>query len=393
MLCSSRSAKWIALLSSGEIMSTSSVTCSITIAALFLIVGIAPVARAAEPEKDVKSLVANLDSDDAKLRDKAEATLAEIGLPAIEPLGKASLTGKSVQRFRAIRVLSQLAKSDDEKTTEAANVALKAVAASDDAAFSEQAKEALSYLGRLETMQQLADGFELFDAAKDAEKLRVPLIARPLLRFQDSQRENLDGTLWAFGKSGRPKAILAVFPVSSGGTKELDWSSDVVSVSDTPLRATPTDRADRTWSPKKTAEDWRSFPNAPAPGATAEMRLEQIRKQIERLEGRQNSAIGVKPYDLELNPKPLHRYADEAHEIIDGVVFAFVHNTNPEIIVLVEAQGKPEAASWKYLLARHTAAPLHVDLDGKEVWFSDSSKDFFKAGESPYWAFYRIPKP
>jgi hypothetical protein len=118
-----------------------------------------------------------------------------------------------------------------------------------------------------------------------------------------------------------------------------------------------------------------------------------MRKQVERLEARQNSALGVRPYDLKLNPKPLHRYSDAARKIVDGQVFAFVHDTNPEIIVLVEAQGKPDAASWKYLLARHTAAPLHVDLDGKEIWSSESPKDFAKGGEATYWAFYRIPKP
>ena len=163
-------------------------------------------------------------------------------------------------------------------------------------------------------------------------------------------------------------------------------------MSDTPLRAVPTDRIDRVWSPKKTAEEWRPFPNAPPPAEDSKNRLAQVRTQIERLEARQNSAIGVKPYDLKLNPKPLHRYSDESREIIDGVVFAFVHDTNPEIIVLVEAQGKPNTVSWKFLLARHTAAPLHVDLDGKEIWSSDSSQDFFKGGENPYWAFGRRPK-
>jgi hypothetical protein len=242
-------------------------------------------------------------------------------------------------------------------------------------------------------MRQLATAFDVFDATKEPEKVSVPLISRPLLRFRDGQRDNLDGTLWAFGKTGRPKAMLAVFPYTFKGETQLFWSSDVVTLSETPLYAAPTDRPGRTWTPKKAAEEWRSIPNAPPPDAAADKRLEQMRKQMERMEGRQYSQIGVKPYDLQLNAKPLYRYSDEAHEIIDGAVFAFVHDTNPEIIVLIEAQGKPDAASWKYLLARHTAAHLHVDLDGKEVWFGDSPKDFAKGGDSPYWAFGRIPKP
>jgi hypothetical protein len=368
-----------------------SLTRSFGIAAMLISIAL-PVVRSAESEKDVKALIADLDSDDAKLRDKAEAVLGEIGLPAIELVGKAALTGKTVPRFRAIRILEKLAKSDEEQAAESATKALQAVAASDDVDFAKQAKEALTYFRRLETMQQLAEAFELFDAVKDAEKVGVPLVSRPLLRFQDSQRTNLDGTLWAFGRMGRPKAMLAVYPYTLEGEKELFWSSDVVTLSDTPLRAVPTDRVDRMWSPKKTAEEWRPFPNAPPPAEDSKNRLTQVRTQIERLEARQNSAIGVKPYDLKLNPKPLHRYSDESREIIDGVVFAFVHDTNPEIIVLVEAQGKPNTVSWKFLLARHTAAPLHVDLDGKEIWSSDSSQDFFKGGENPYWAFGRRPK-
>src|SRR5688500_18742027 len=55
-----------------------------------------------------------------------------------------------------------------------------------------------------EHMQELS--MRLVDGEDDVE-----LVDRPLLTYGDSARANKNGTLWAFGKSGRPLAVLELY--------------------------------------------------------------------------------------------------------------------------------------------------------------------------------------
>ena len=339
--------------------------------------------------EEIRKLVADLDSDDAQAREAAESALIAAGLPALEATGAAALAGSAESRFRAIAVLGRLARSDDDATAAAAAKALQAAVAGNGAAVADRAKEELAYFDRLDIMRGLAQAFELNDVQDEAKPVRVPLIVKPLLRFEDRERANLDGTLWGYGDKGRPKALLAVFPFPGHPGEVLVWWSDVVSVAGGPLKVTKVDGlAGLTWTPANSGEEFHPFPDAPPPAAKANERLAQMQDLAKRLEGRQNAKLGERPYDLALWPKLLHRYSSAEMGIIDGSVFAFVHDSNPEIIVLIEAQGKPDAATWKFALARHTAAPLHVDLDGKEVWGSQPPPDFL-SGRNPYWVFKR----
>ncbi len=66
---------------------------------------------------------------------------------------------------------------------------------------------------------------------------------------------------------------------------------------------------------------------------------------------------------------PLHRYADESAGIVDGAIFAFANGTNPEVLLVLEAQAaKDSTLHWHYSLAQMTGGAVTVELDGKEVW-------------------------
>jgi hypothetical protein len=67
-------------------------------------------------------------------------------------------------------------------------------------------------------------------------------------------------------------------------------------------------------------------------------------------------------------PHPLDRYADPAHEQVDGTIFVLATGTNPEVMLLIEAQGpSPEKASWQFAVAPVTAASFEVTFDRREV--------------------------
>jgi hypothetical protein len=325
-----------------------------------------------------------LDADDSAARDAAEEALIAAGPEVVDPLGQAVFKGSLERRFRAVRVLSQLLRSDNEQTAQKAKAALEAASAKGEPAVIRQAEASLSYLRRLELMRKLADRFPVQDTA-EADPKPVQLIERPLLRFQDRQRDNADGTLWGYSTGGRPKAVVATFPFSG----EI-WYSDAVALGDTPIAVKEVDgNAELNWSPSRASEAFREFPEAPKPAGTAEERLAQINALVSRMAARQDTPKGKRPYDLSLLNRPLLRYADESSGIVDGGLFAFVHETNPEVLVLIEAQGEPDSAVWRYRLARHTSKALFVEIDDAEVWASPAPTDFLNGGDRAYWVVRR----
>jgi hypothetical protein len=74
-------------------------------------------------------------------------------------------------------------------------------------------------------------------------------------------------------------------------------------------------------------------------------------------------------YELRLLPQSLYRYEDEKAGILDGAIYALVHGTNPEVLLLIEAQASGDnAAQWKVAFGSLAAARCVVRLDGKEIW-------------------------
>jgi hypothetical protein len=74
-------------------------------------------------------------------------------------------------------------------------------------------------------------------------------------------------------------------------------------------------------------------------------------------------------FEVRLLPKPIYRYKDADGGIVDGAVFALVHGTNPEVLLLIEAHatdaGEPH---WKAAFGSLAGARCIVRLDGKEYW-------------------------
>ena len=343
--------------------------------------------RADENQRaDLEIQVQALGSDSAAERDRAEAALLAGGRTAVELLAPAATRGALEERFRATRILGRLANSDNEAAA-SAREALQAIAAQGDGPVSKQAKEELAPWHRLEEMQKLAAAFPLFRLTDAKEPERMAVSKEPLLRFLDNERTVYDGTLWAYGEPGRPAALLCVYG-RLDGTGVAAWASDVVSVSAKPLRAESVDKIDgQNWTPSAATAVPQPFPGAPAPEADVEERLAQAIKLAHRLSAREAWPPGASPMELALTPKPLLRYSDQ--EVTDGFVFSFMHETNPEIVVLLEARTRGDKLVWYYQLARMGAAPLWVDLDGREIWNSPSPDDYQSGGAMPYWHFRR----
>ncbi len=372
---------------------TRSAAFQFALAALAMAGGAATAARGddATPEA-VARLVAQLASDDFETREKAGPALIAAGRPALPAVEQAALTGESETRFRAVIVLAAWSRDGDEALSEAAQKSLHKVANGDDAAAARQANDALKFFTRVELMRKLAAALAISTVEDGAAKTKLPLKEKHLHRFVDLDRLNLDGTLWAVGDKGRPLAVMEVFPADAGDGQDHWWTA-VASLSDASLIAENVDVPGQNWTPEGWGEEFRRFPNAPAPVESAQERQAQAAALARRFTAHQFWRPGETRYELSVRLEPVLKYEDQKAGILDGNLFILTHDTNPEVLLLIEAQTENGKAQWKYALASLGSARMHVQLDQEEVWTRPTPANVGGGGTHPYWVFGRVTPP
>jgi hypothetical protein len=216
----------------------------------------------------------------------------------------------------------------------------------------------------------------------------VELVDRPLLTYGDSARANKNGTLWAFGKSGRPLAVVELY---QGLEPNARWVHAITLTG--PQRIKMKTPAGTAWSPEKTQIEPTPFPGVAGPEVKEPLRLRQMKDLARRFAAHEFWNPDNSRFELRLLVQPVLRYRDPAKKIHDGAVFVLAHGTNPEVILLIEALGDSlEASRWHYSLARLGSAELHVALDGKEVWEQGRTPGVVGQPTDPYWLFFSAAK-
>lgn len=203
----------------------------------------------------------------------------------------------------------------------------------------------------------------------------IERLDEPVYRFDDPARKFSDGTVWLYGKSGRP-AALVTFSLERARDGHLQWVEELTAISPGKFEAgLPTTVGPRTWATDRVETPAKPLTPAPAPADDAVRRLRQMKEIARRFrayefwsgQGTDEHAQGER-YELRLLPQPIHRYSDPASGIVDGAIFLFSYGTNPEIALVVEARRDGKGApSWSYSLGRIAAARLLVRLDDREV--------------------------
>jgi hypothetical protein len=82
-------------------------------------------------------------------------------------------------------------------------------------------------------MRELAQAITLAPAPTGAKS---ELISEPIYRFDDPARLFSDGTIWAFGKSGGPDALLCL-SLEKNNRGQLKWVHELTSLSGGPIAA------------------------------------------------------------------------------------------------------------------------------------------------------------
>jgi hypothetical protein len=184
-------------------------------------------------------------------------------------------------------------------------------------------------------------------------------VARPIFKYSDPARGYVAAAVWKLGEEGRPRALLAT------ELDRCDHGKPCISYEYLSLTTTPFSLRsdDMDWAPAGTLFEFKPIPKAPAPAETPQLRLRQLREAARRFAAHEE--VKNEKCILRLLPNPVDRYSPSKDDRADGAIFFFTFGTNPEVVLLIESDGK----RWKYAAGRLTGAPVVVlTLDDSVAW-------------------------
>jgi hypothetical protein len=179
-----------------------------------------------------------------------------------------------------------------------------------------------------------------------------------LHRAQEVQGSSKGSVFLWVEPSGRPAAICDVFLERECLYNE--WHS----LSASPLRADNGVLFNAT----RPGLEWKPIPNAPAPADTPPGRDRQARRLAERFSADEVDRKNVRSH-LRLLTTPLHRYDTSDSPVSrGGALFAFCQQTDPQLLLLIEARKAGVGYRWEYAVAGFSNMDLYLRLDGREEW-------------------------
>jgi hypothetical protein len=238
-------------------------------------------------------------------------------------------------------------------------------------------------------MRELARAISLAPATTAAKS---ELISEPIYRFDDPARRFSDGTIWAFGKSGRPDALLCL-SLEKNDRGQLKWIHELTSLSSGLVAASSRHGSGPwIWNPKEPGIIHQPIPKAQPPAGEEGKRLRQMRETARRFKASESLDPARNDpsdrFELRLLPQPVLRYHEPNAGLVDGAIFLMAYGRNPELALLIEARREDKGEpAWFYGLARIGAAMLRVNLDDREV--ADLPKPVVAGWRNPYFLFDR----
>ncbi len=232
-------------------------------------------------------------------------------------------------------------------------------------ALSDEKADEAYRASQLHRMKSIAEKFEV-ETAWESKPVAAKLKSNPLLKYNDSTRRNHESTLWLWTERELPSALMAVefYPNDPRGPR---WLFEIVSLSNSKIGVAR--GGDWKWQAKQPGVIRKPVPGDLKPADKPALRLSQARQIRQRFAAHEKEGTVGR---IELRPlsTPLYRYADEATGVIDGAIFAFANGTNPEVLLLLEAQRDAATKQdiWTYGFAQMTGAEVYASLDEREVW-------------------------
>ena len=206
-------------------------------------------------------------------------------------------------------------------------------------------------------------------AVESDPKKVLELTKEPVFEWSNPVREGLQqGVVYLWLRDGRPAALGSFFSEPEGRLKGRKVMHEFHALDAEKLIVTRPKGALNEWKPEAGLAR-KELADAPAPAATAEARLVQLRKLAQEFTGYETDQE-KKRWDLRLLPAPLYRYPAAKTGVVDGALFTLVSTagTDPEVLLLIEAREVDGKARWEYACGRLSDRSLYVQRKDKEVW-------------------------
>lgn len=219
----------------------------------------------------------------------------------------------------------------------------------------------------IEDFKADAEGYDIRLASRRKEKLT--LRPEPLLHWGNPARTGEDGAVFVWLLDGRPEVIGSVFTYRY--QKLVRRKHEYHSLASEPLTARYLGQ--EVWAPKTAGVAFQPIPDAPQPAASSRLRLTQMKALARQFSARLVDMEGQRS-ELRLISNPLFRYEAPKRDVLEGALFSFSLGTDPEVILVLEAQGEKDSA-WKYAFARFNYVGLTAFHKDHQVWHVDPIRD------------------
>jgi hypothetical protein len=199
--------------------------------------------------------------------------------------------------------------------------------------------------------------------------MALALEKSPLLFYTNPVRTHQQhGTIFLWTKNGRPTVFGSIWSAVNRNDASIRFvTHEFHSLADTP-DVSGRQEGVTIWSSGEAGIAWQSLANSPAPAATRTARLVQLRQLARRLSARITSEEAT---DLRLMPNPLYRYPEQPAAALDGGLFAFCLTTDPELIVLLEADTSAKSPAYRVAFARFGNQAMELKDGDKQLWSCD----------------------
>lgn len=194
----------------------------------------------------------------------------------------------------------------------------------------------------------------------------IERVEHPILRYGAPLWGGHHGTMWIWGKRGRPVAVLEMSQLMEHGV----WYQSLHATTAAPIQMTMA--TGETWTPKSSNVKFLPLPGAPSPADTPSARLRQMKAIVQKCAAHQlwtwEGGDGGR-HELRMLTTPVHRYEDRDQQLIDGALFLIVQGTNPEATLFLEAIKSTNADQliWQFGIGRSSFAEIFVSYEDKPI--------------------------
>lgn len=198
-----------------------------------------------------------------------------------------------------------------------------------------------------EDLKKLVASYEV--KVPDKPDSKPILLDNPIFSWTNPRRTSEGGALFLWTLSGRPVATMGIWKMSDSPN-----GYELQSLSTTPVTA-ESDRLS-SWAAKAPGIVFANIEGEEEPNINPRLRLAQMRSIAQKHFSAALDPDTPESENLRLINTPIFRYVDMPTDVVDGAMFAFAQDTDPEVLLILEAR-KPvdKGSSWFFAMAPSTS--------------------------------------